>query len=48
MVVKKYKYFFQILLLQYGLQIKYSFVKSEHSHHYKSYVKSKMTRKELI
>ena len=44
MIVKIYKYFFEILLLQSGLQIKYSLVKSKHSHLYKNYAKWKMTK----
>ena len=38
MITKKYKYSFQILLLSSDLQIKYSFVKSKHSHPYVSYM----------
>ena len=48
MIVKKYKQFFEILLLQSGLQIKHSLVKSNHSCPYISYVKDNMTRRETI
>ena len=36
MIVKKIQVFLQVLVLQSGLQIKHSFVKSEHLHHYMS------------
>ena len=36
MIVKKYKYFFEILILQSGLQIKYNFIKLKHLHPYNS------------